>query len=324
MEPEKRAFIVRGLRLEAERILAVELAPVEGDVPSWEPGAHLDLVVGDGTARQYSLCGRPGAPTLRIAVLHETAGRGGSRWVHETLRPGQVVRVGGPRNHFVLEPAARYLFVAGGVGITPILPMLGAASAAGADWELHYFGRSASAMAFLDELEVHGERVHLHPEDRTGSLPDATRLSSRMAAPMGAPMGEGGLMYLCGPAGMLDAMEKAAAEDGWGDRLRLERFAAPAGDGAAAPAGSFDVHLAVSGTDLHVPAERSLLEVLREAGVDMVSDCEEGICGSCETRVVSGEIEHRDHVLTPQERAAGECLMACVSRAAGSRLVLDL
>lgn len=316
MNLEMRAFIVRGLRLETERIVAVELVPGEGDVPAWEPGAHIDLVVGDGTSRQYSLCGTPGAPTLRIAVLDALAGRGGSRWVHETLRPGQVVRVGGPRNHFVLEPAARYLFAAGGVGITPILPMLDAADAAGAAWELHYFGRSVSAMAFVEELERYGERVRLHPEDQPGSLPAATHLSTRM--------GEDGLMYVCGPAGMLNAMEKIAAEDGWGDRLRLERFAAPVGEVPARPSGSFDVYLETSGTELNVPAGRSLLDVLREAGVDMVSDCEEGICGSCETRVVSGEIEHRDHVLTLQERSAGNCLMACVSRAAGARLVLDI
>lgn len=310
------SYVVRGLRLEGDEVLAVELEPADGGaVPAWEPGAHLVLTVGDGTRRQYSLCGSPGAAVLRVAVRREDPGRGGSRWVHDQLRPGDRVDVAGIRNHFELESAPEYVFVAGGIGITPFLPMLAAADAAGADWVLHYFGRSAGAMAFREELGTYGDRVRLHPAAEPGR-PDAAEVVAD--PPVDA------LVYACGPERLLDAVGKAAADLGWEQRLRVEHFVAPADDSDQAEPGSFDVVLAETGTELHVPAGRSLLAVLADAGVDVVSDCEEGICGTCETRVLDGEVDHRDYVLTPQERAAGDCLMPCVSRAAGARLTLQL
>ncbi|MDI5938322.1 MULTISPECIES: PDR/VanB family oxidoreductase [unclassified Micromonospora] len=309
-------FVVRALRLEAAGVLSVELVPADADapLPDWTPGAHVDLVVGDGSTRQYSLCGEPGAPWWRIAVLREPAGRGGSAWVHDHLRPGDRVRLRGPRNHFALEPAGSYLFVAGGIGITPLLPLLAEARRRGAVFRLHYFGRSRRGMAFLDELAPHGDRIRVHAAD-DGPRPELRDLLD------GLP--PDALVYACGPSRLLDGLRAATEAAGCPDRLRTELFSAPASE-QPQPAGSFTVRLDRSGVDLTVPADRSALDVLLEAGVEIVNDCHEGICGSCETRVLAGAVDHRDHVLTAQERAAGDCLMVCVSRAAGDRLVLDL
>ncbi|TCB97343.1 oxidoreductase [Micromonospora zingiberis] len=296
--------------------MSVELVPDAGVVvPDWAPGAHVDLVVGDGSTRQYSLCGDPGVPVWRIAVLREPAGRGGSAWVHDELRPGDRVRLRGPRNHFALEPAAGYVFVAGGIGITPLLPLLAEASRRGATGQLHYFGRARPNMAFIDELTPYGDRVRVYAET-DGPQPALRTLLDELPSDT--------LVYACGPIGMLDALRAAMTEAGCLDRLRTELFAAPAAVQSSPEDGSFTIRLERSDVELTVPADRSGLDVLLEAGVDVVHDCQEGICGSCETRVLGGEIDHRDHILTPQERAAGDCMMVCVSRAAGERLVLDL
>ncbi|MFC8846000.1 MULTISPECIES: PDR/VanB family oxidoreductase [unclassified Micromonospora] len=314
--PTELPFVIRALRLEAAGVLSVELIPQDARtaVPDWTPGAHVDLVVGDGSTRQYSLCGDPGAPWWRIAVLREPAGRGGSAWVHDQLRPGDRVRLRGPRNHFAWEPAAAYLFVAGGIGITPLLPLLAEARRRGAAAPLHYFGRSRRSMAFLDELAPYGDQARVHAAD-DGPRPELRELLD------GLP--PDALVYACGPSRLLDGLRAAMDEAGRLDRLRTERFTAPV---SAQPqrVGSFTLRLERSGVELTVPADRSGLDVLLEAGVEIVNDCHEGICGSCETRVLAGAVDHRDHVLTAQERAAGDCMMVCVSRAAGDRLVLDL
>ncbi|PZF99039.1 oxidoreductase [Micromonospora endophytica] len=296
--------------------MSVELVPEDAGavIPDWGPGAHVDLTVGDGSTRQYSLCGVPGASTWRIAVLRESAGRGGSAWVHDQLRPGHTVRLRGPRNHFALEPAPGYLFLAGGIGITPLLPMLAEAVRRDVAGQLHYFGRSRRQMAFLDQLTPYGDRVRVHPET-DGPQPALRTLLVGLAPET--------LIYACGPAGMLDALRAAAAEAGCLDRLRTELFAAPVA-AQPQPGGAFTVRLEQRGLELPVPADRSVLDVLLDAGVEIVNDCQEGICGSCETRVLAGAIDHRDHILTPQERSAGDCMMVCVSRAVGDRLVLDL
>jgi ferredoxin-NADP reductase len=315
MMTSKHEYTVRGLRLEADGVLSVELVPADGTAPPpWRAGAHVDLVLGDLGSRQYSLCGPAGADALRVAVLREPAGRGGSAWVHDTLRPGHVLEIGGPRNHFELRAAPAYLFVAGGIGITPLLPMLAEAEASGADWALHYYGRSRARMAFRRDLEPYGDRVTLHPADE-GPRADVDVLV-KGAAP-------DALVYACGPLRLLDAVRAAAGAHGVEDRLLTELFAAPADD-EEREEGAFTVHLEHTGLTLAVPADRSALDVVAEAGVEVLSDCREGICGSCETRVLAGEVDHRDHILTAQERAAHDCMMLCVSRAAGERLVLDL
>ncbi len=309
-------LLVRSLTHEATGVLSLELVdPAGADLPPWEPGAHVDLLLTGGLSRQYSLCGDPAdRGRYRLGVLREDAGRGGSAFVHDTLRPGHLVDVGGPRNHFGLEPAPAYVFVAGGIGITPVLPMLARATAAGADWTLLYGGRTAASMAFTRELAAYGDRVTLWPQDRHGLL-DLDGL-------LGTPR-PGTLVYACGPEPLLAAVEERMA--GWpSDALHLERFSAPTVERDPADEHSVEVVLAESGRTVLVPQDRSVLEVLLEEGVEVLHDCQEGICGSCEVKVIEGEVDHRDHVLTGPERAAGTCMMVCVSRACGKRLVLGL
>jgi ferredoxin-NADP reductase len=300
----------------AEGVVVLDLRdPTGADLPEWAPGAHLDLELADGLTRQYSLCGNPDDRSVwRIAVLREPESRGGSQHVHEALAEGAEVDVRGPRNHFPLVESPRYLFIAGGIGITPILPMMSAAEASGADWELHYGGRSRRSMAFLEALEdATGNRVTLHPQDEVGliDLPEI----------LGTPRPET-LVYACGPEPLLDAVEHHCA--GWPEgTLHLERFS-PKDVGQPVLTDAFEVELATSGLTLTVPPDRSILEVAEDAGIPVLSSCQEGTCGTCETPVLDGEVDHRDSLLTPAEQAANDTMFICVSRAACPRLVLDL
>ncbi|MFF1438768.1 PDR/VanB family oxidoreductase [Streptomyces sp. NPDC058295] len=304
-------LVVAGREFAAEGVLALTLRhPLGEPLPAWEPGAHVDLVLGPELERQYSLCGDPADRSAwRVAVLREPAGRGGSAHVHEQLGPGDKVRVRGPRNHFALRPAARYRFVAGGIGITPILPMIAAAEAAGAEWSLLYGGRTRGSMAFVGELARYGDRVTVAPQDETGLLDLGSVLDA---------LPEGTLVYCCGPGPLLDAVEERCPADA----LRVERFQAreqPSGQD-----GEFEVELARSGRTVTVVAGVSVLDTVRAAGVEVLYSCTEGTCGTCETDVLKGTPEHRDSVLSPQEREAGETMMICVSRCRGRKLVLDL
>ncbi|MEU0042891.1 2Fe-2S iron-sulfur cluster-binding protein [Streptomyces werraensis] len=319
--PQDRPVLVQELRHAADGVLAVRLAATGGGwLPAWEPGAHVDLVLPSGTVRQYSLCGDPAdRDTYRVGVLHVPDGRGGSAEVHR-LRPGQTLTVRGPRNRFPLVLADHYLFIAGGIGITPLLPMIRRVEAAGLDWRLLYGGRSRATMAFTDDLlALGGDRVQVVPEDTDG-LPDlAAALSD---APPGAAV------YCCGPEPLIAALEQTMAADFPHLHLHVERFA-PANSGPAAPGGPtsanrFEVELARSRTVLPVPADRSLLEVIREAVPDATASCEEGFCGACKVTVLDGTPDHRDEVLGPGERGRTDVIYPCVSRARSSRLVLDL
>ncbi|MBQ1093070.1 PDR/VanB family oxidoreductase [Streptomyces sp. B93] len=295
----------------ADGVVALTLRhPRGGPLPAWTPGAHVDVLLGPGLERQYSLCGDPADRSVwRIAVLREADGRGGSAYVHTGVRPGTRLRLRGPRNHFALEPAARYRFVAGGIGITPILPMLAAADRAGADWTLLYGGRTRASMAFTGELRRYGNRVTLRPRDEAGPLD---------LAPVVDDLPEGTLVYCCGPGPLLDAMEERCPAGA----LRVERFRpTEQRDGYD---GEFEVVLARTGRTVGVPAGVSVLEAVRAAGVEVLYSCAEGTCGTCETDVVEGVPDHRDSVLTGAERAAGDTMMICVSRCRGRRLVLDL
>jgi ferredoxin-NADP reductase len=299
----------------AAEVVALELRdPDGGTLPAWEPGAHIDLILDDGLTRQYSLCGDPADRTRwRIGVLREPDGRGGSAFVHDKLVPGVTAAARGPRNHFPLEPAPRYRFIAGGIGITPILPMLAAATAAGADWTLTYGGRTAASMAFVDELRAYGDRVRLRPQNEHGLLD--------LDALLGEPTPDT-LVYCCGPGPLLDAVEERCAS--WpSGALHVERFT-PKEQGEPVLHDSFEVELAQSATTLTVPPDRSILEVVEDAGVFVLSSCREGTCGTCETGVLAGEVDHRDSLLTDEERAANDTMFICVSRAACPRLVLDL
>lgn len=309
-DARERPVRVRAMTMEADDVIAVDFEPLDGETDEWAPGAHIDLVLPGAPVRQYSLTGAPGAPRYRIAVLREDHSRGGSKAVHERLRPGDVVTLRGPRNHFVLEPASEYLFVAGGIGITPIVPMLHAAHRAGARWHLLYLGATRRRMPFLDEVALIGSgTVTIVARDEG----DRADLEAALDAAPDASV------YACGPERMLSALQALLPEET--GRLRVEYFAAP--EVEYAPGGTFAIRLARTGVELAVEPEQSVLEVMRSAGVDVLTDCEEGICGSCETHVLEGEVEHRDFVLTPQERERMDCMMVCVSRAACPLLVLD-
>lgn len=303
-------LVVAGRREEAAGVVSLTLRrPGGGALPDWRPGAHVDLLLAEGLERQFSLCGRPGAQEWRIAVLREPEGRGGSDFVHTRLAPGSRVRARGPRNHFPLEPAARHRFVAGGIGITPILPMLDAARALSSDWSLLYGGRSRTSMAFVAEL------TERHPAARLTFATGPLDLDGYLA-----DLRPGELVYACGPASLLTAVEARVPASA----LRVERFTATPADTAGDT--SFQVELARSGLLLTVPPGRSVLEAVRQAGVEVLYSCTEGTCGTCETDVLAGDPEHRDTVLTEAERAAGETMMICVSRCRtpGGRLTLDL
>lgn len=293
-------------------VVVLELAPAEGRrLPGWRAGAHIDVLMPGDLSRQYSLVGDPAAPSWRIAVLRERESRGGSDWMHG-LDVGDAVTVTAPRSHFTLGAGETpVLFVAGGVGITPISAMAFAAAAAGRDYQLHYAGRDGH-MALVDELrELHGARLHLHLSGSDSRLD----LAGLVAANPGAEL------YCCGPGRLLDAAEAAATSAGI--PFHAERFEAVPLTEPVWP-GPFEVELQFSGLTLEVPPDRSILEVAEENGVAVPSSCLEGTCGTCETPVVEGEVDHRDSILTAQERARMDTMFICVSRAACPRLVLEL
>jgi ferredoxin-NADP reductase len=298
----------------ADGVIILTLRHPDGDpLPDWTPGAHIDLVLTDDLVRQYSLCGDPhDTSVLKVAVLREPDGRGGSRHVHDVLAAGGLIEVRGPRNHFELVEAKRYLFIAGGIGITPILPMIAQVRQAGHDWRLVYGGRTRSSMAFREEFEDLGQ-VEIRPQDEYGLLD--------LQALLGEPE-EGTAVYCCGPEPLLAAVEQHCTTWPRGT-LHLERFS-PKTDAAQGPRHEFEVELAQSGTVLRVPADQSVLEVVERAGVSVLSSCQEGTCGTCETTVLDGTPDHRDSVLTAEEQEIGDAMMICVSRSCSPRLVLDL
>jgi len=313
-DPES-TLVVTDRRRVADSVVALTIQHEDGrTLPPWSPGAHIDFVLAPGLERQYSLCGDPGeTDRWRVAVLREPDGRGGSAFVHDKLDVGDSVTVRGPRNHFELQAAPSYRFIAGGIGITPILPMIAEADRAGADWRLWYGGRSLGSMAFRDELAPYGDRVRLWPEESNGLLP---------LADMFAAGDSGSLVYCCGPEPLLRAVEERCSAE-LSELLHLERFS-PKEIGEPLRCTTFRVHCRQSGTTVEVPAGQSVLAALEDAGLPVDSSCREGTCGTCETAVVSGRVQHRDSVLTAEEQAAGDRMMICVSRAAEDDLVLDV
>lgn len=298
-------------------VLVTTLRAADGaQLPAWTPGAHIDVIVTPEITRQYSLCGDPGdLEVWRIAVKREAPplGRGGSEHIHAQWTVGSELDVRVPRNHFPLQDADDYLFIAGGIGITAIRPMIAEVEAAGKQWRLVYCGRSLSTMALVDELAEYGDRVTFLPDD------EETRLD--LGALLDDPV-EGRLVYFCGPEGLLRAVQERMTQ--WPiDALHFERFTPVAG-APEEDAVAFEIELAQSGMSLTVPPHKSILEVLEENGVSLLSSCRAGVCGTCETTVLEGVPEHRDSVLTAEERAANETMMVCVSRCAGRRLMLDL
>ncbi len=245
-------------------------------------------------------------------MLREPDGRGGSAFVHDELREGDRVSIGGPRNNFRLVPSERYLFIAGGIGVTPLLPMVRQAEMLGSEWRLLYGGRTRSSMAFLDELEPYGGKVAVVPQDEHGLLDLAAWLGDADPATKA---------YCCGPAGLLEAVETRCAE--WPPGLlRTERFVAR--DTGAVRDEPFELRLERSGVSLTVRPGQSVLDAVGGAGVGVLSSCRQGLCGTCETTVLDGEPDHRDSILDDDERTAGDCMFVCVSRSRSDRLVLDL
>jgi ferredoxin-NADP reductase len=314
---------VSQVRWEAEGVVSVRLRSAD-PLPAWSPGAHIDVVLPSGLVRQYSLCGEPGDPEYTIAVLREPNGRGGSAEIHDTALVGRQVRIQGPRNRFELEPAPAYVFVAGGIGITPLLPMIREAAAKGVPWELHYGGRRRDTLAFTAELHAladrPGGRLRLYSDDLDGPLPLAAIVRS-------VPDDAG--VFACGPAGMLAALRDAAERHRPGLQVRFERFSLePAGTDAPAepPTGdtSFEVELAQTGETVTVAPGQSILDAVRPLRPEILSSCEEGFCGTCETKVLDGTPVHRDTILTAKERERNTSMMICVGGCASARLVLDL
>lgn len=306
--------VVRARRDAAEGVVVLDLERTGGTLPHWSPGAHIDVVLPDGIERQYSLCGSPTERgTWRIGVLRE---REGSVWLHENAHVGAPLRVRGPANHFLFAPTAgrAYVFVAGGIGITPIVPMIEAAETAGASWTLLYAGRSRRTMAFVDELVAqYGDRIEVYAAD------EGRRLD--LAEYFGTPVSRT-VVYSCGPARLLESLDAAMA--GWPrGSLHVERFEAKV-LGPPVWAEPFEVDLMMSGLTVTVPPERSILDVVEEHGAVVPSSCRVGTCGTCEVAVVDGDVEHRDSVLSPEEQDANRSMMVCVSRAACGRITLEL
>lgn len=312
--------VIHGLRPLADDILGIELRPREGGaLPAVEAGAHIDLHLPNGMVRSYSLVNEPGETRCYlIAVLKDRASRGGSRCVHEALRVGQVIRIAGPRNHFRLDETAQHsVLVAGGIGVTPILCMARRLRQLGGAAEVLYFARSRRSAAFLDELQALDVPVYLHFDDEQGGPPDLAGLLAARAGRAGTHW------YACGPAVMLDAFVATCERLGLRDH-HIERFAAAPSAAGGAAQQAYTVELRRSGRQIDVRPDQSLLRALIDAGVPVDHACEEGVCGSCRTRVLEGVPDHRDSVLTASERASNQLIMPCVSGCRSASLVLDL
>lgn len=310
---------VHTLRHEAQGIISIELRATEPqDLPAFEAGSHIDLHLPNGLVRSYSLlndCRERHRYVL--GVLKDANSRGGSKAVHEQLRVGMRIEISLPRNNFPLHEEAKHsVLVAGGIGVTPILCMARRLHAAGHSFEVLYFARSRQHAAFLDDLQALGAPLHLHFDDEKGGPPD---LKALLAARGSASAHH----YACGPAVMLDAFENACASLGYAN-AHIERFSAVEVAAASDALQSYTVELKRSGKVIEITPAISLLAALQAAHVDVQTSCEEGICGSCETRVLAGTPDHRDSVLSPAEQATNQMMMVCVSGCKSERLVLDL
>lgn len=314
---------VKAMTWQTPQVHSVVLESLDGrPLPAVRPGAHVDLRLGAGLSRSYSIVGSAGAPSrYEIAVAKDPTSRGGSRYVHEVLRVGDEIDVGGPRNLFELvTEAVHSVLIAGGIGITPIWAMVQALERLGRPWTLHYAARSRVHAAYLAEIEALAQRsavgrLRMHFDDEAGGAPldvDA----AVAAAPADAHL------YCCGPAPLLAAYERAAAGRP-ADHVHLERFA-PAAPAAAATPQGFEVVLARSGRTLAVPADKSILDVLLDHGIDSPYGCMQGVCGMCEVAVLGGTPDHRDHILGEAAKASNTTLLVCCSRSRTPTLTLDL
>lgn len=308
---------VQRIEWEAEGVISVELRRPDGaPLPEFTAGAHIDIHLPNGLVRSYSLSGdQSDRQRYIVGVGLDAASRGGSLYIHNQLRVGQILQIAGPRNHFPLvEDAERVVFIAGGIGITPMFCMMRRLNVLGRKFELHYATRNRQRMAFLASLQALGP-VHIHCDDEQGGRPlDLVAIIQKH--PVGTHF------YCCGPTPMLTAFEQATAHLP-ADLVHVEYFS-PKPQDPAAESSTFTVVLARTGREYVIPADKSILDVLAHQGVKVDSSCQDGICGTCETRVLEGVPDHRDSVLTKAEREANKSMMICVSRCKGERLVLDL
>lgn len=307
---------VKSISYEAENICLVDLRPLtENGLPSCSPGAHIDLHLPNGLIRSYSLCNAQNEPyRYVIGVNRDPEGRGGSRFIHDALRPGAVLTISAPRNNFPLvEDAGHSVLIAGGIGITPVWCMIQHLEGLGRSWELFYSTRTRGNTAFLDDLRQFGRRVHLnHTQEPGGGILDFNDLLSRVPP--------GTHLYCCGPVAMLEAFESAAASLP-SELVHVEYFGA---NKAPATDGGFDVMLSRSGRVVFVPEGKTILDTLLDEGIDAPHSCGQGVCGTCETRVLEGTPDHRDLVLSKQEQASNKTMMICCSGCKGDKLILDL
>ncbi len=306
---------------EAEGICSFELVATDGrPLPAFSAGSHVDVQVPGGPVRQYSLCNDPAeSHRYLIAVLKDAASRGGSAAMHERVQEGDTLSISAPKNHFALaHDAKRHLLLAGGIGITPLLCMAERLATAGADFDLHYCTRSEARTAFRQRIAASAFAPHVRFHFDDG--PPAQRLD--LLALLARPVA-GQHVYVCGPQGFMDAVLGTARRNGWPEgQLHYEFFgAAPAPAGGDQP---FEVMLASSGRVVPVAAGQSVVQALAGAGVTVLTSCEQGVCGTCLTRVIDGQCDHRDQYLTPEEQAANDQFLPCCSRAKSARLVLDL
>jgi ferredoxin-NADP reductase len=324
----------------AEDVIGVTLAsPTGARLPSWRPGAHIDITLPSKLIRSYSLCGSPDQPEYKIAVLHERSGRGGSREIHQTPLVGKSVLSSIPKNDFELAEAAHYVFIAGGIGITPLLPMLREVAVSSATWELHYLGRSRAAMAFLAEILPYRnfERGKIHVVAR----------DEHERAHLPVILGDarqGSAVYCCGPNRLLAEVEGLATQSADKYSLHIERFGRPdlgrsdpraealdnAGDSSGEtelpcdPDGSFQVELRKTGVVLDIGPKDTILGSARKIRQGLSFSCSDGYCGTCETKVIAGKPDHRDAVLSDEEKERNTTMMICVGRSRTRRLILDL
>ncbi|HTO29342.1 MAG TPA: Rieske 2Fe-2S domain-containing protein [Devosia sp.] len=301
----------------ADGVIGFELATRTGHLPTFQPGAHIDIHLPNGMTRQYSITNGPGELlSYIIGVKAESAGKGGSKVLVETVREGDLLSISEPRNNFPLRrDAVRTVLIAGGIGITPLLSMARFLDKSSLNYELHYFTRAGEAVAFRSELEALHGKVTFH----TG-LP-RTEIGSTIASALGQ-WSQAQHVYVCGPGPMLETVRTTAAAQGWPEEaIHFEYFK---NDKIIDNSSAFDVELARSAMTLHVPSGKSIMEVMREAGLTVPSSCEQGACGTCLTTVIEGEVDHQDVYLNDSEKASNSCMMTCVSRAKSARLVLDI
>lgn len=312
-QPQKLEVRLRSLAWEGPDVVSLDLVRADRtSLPRFDAGAHVDLYLPGGVIRQYSLCSDPAdCSHYRIAV--RDVGGISSHFVHRKARPGELLTISTPRNNFPLIDADNYIFIAGGIGITPLMPMIWKASAKGRNWTLRYCHRLGQNAPFLPEIVNPAGEVVLHSTERGTRLDVEAELSA---------VRENTLVYCCGPESLMTAVEDATRH--WPvDSVHFEWFS-PRSNQFGSDTNRFEVVCEASGQTLQVPPDKTILTVLNEAGIDVPCSCQQGICGTCEVRVLAGEVDHRDSILSSAERAANATMMTCVSRARGPRLVLDI